>query len=166
MAQGNQVATRSRNDLTDKQAAFVEFMVASGDASASAERAGYQSHPSKAAFELLKSANVLVALQLAVHRALVADAPVARAVILEIATNTTCAARVRLDAAKTLLDRAGHVAPRPREDESTANTPLHEMSTAELRELATRLEGEIAGRARPISATLDAGPDYELDLVG
>ena len=53
-----------------------------------------------------------------VPRRLQASAPIATTVLNEIAADKTVSARVRVDAAKALLDRSGHVAPKtlPRRD--------------------------------------------------
>jgi hypothetical protein len=61
--------------------------------------------------------------------------------------------RVRLEASKAWLDRAGLVAPAPpKEDKNMVEKPLHEMTLEELRALADKLEGELAGRATPVES--------------
>jgi phage terminase small subunit len=158
---GHQLATRQ---LTEMQTTFVRKMSETGDATESARRAGYRgSNAAAAAYDLMQLPHVLAALQIAVRRHLVTDAPMARRVTVEIAQNEDISPKVRLDAAKTLLDRAGHVAPRPRSEDDRTQTPLHEMTTDELRELATRLEGEIAGRAKEIAPT---SSDVVDDVIG
>jgi hypothetical protein len=62
-----------------------------------------------------------------------------------------CGRGSAVDAAKTLLDRAGHIAPRAIVDKATHELSLHELSLGDLRQLAEKLEGEIAGRAKDIS---------------
>ena len=78
--------------------------------------------------------------------------------------NETVSPKVRLDGAKILLERAGHVAPRPTLPADTGETPLHEMTTDELRALAGRLEDEIAGRAKVVPGAM--APAASVDLVG
>jgi hypothetical protein len=60
--------------------------------------------------------------------------------------------RLRYACAKTILDRAGHIAPKAVAQGSTAAKPLNEMSMSELRELADKLENELSGRAKDVSS--------------
>jgi hypothetical protein len=66
--------------------------------------------------------------------------------------------RVRVDAAKTLLDRAGYQA--PKQHEVGKEKAVEEMSTAELHAFIDRTEAELASRATdvsvPVSPTLDS----------
>lgn len=63
--------------------------------------------------------------------------------------------KVKADIAFRLLAIAGYVAPRAQERRG-AEIPLHEMSVAELRDLASELGAEIADRATPITTPTDA----------
>jgi hypothetical protein len=61
--------------------------------------------------------------------------------------------RVRLEASKAWLDRAGLVPPAPpKEDKNMVEKPLNELAIEELRALADRLESELAGRATPVES--------------
>lgn len=156
----------SATRLTDMQSAFVRFMSETGNGPDSAKRAGFRpDHAAAAFYDLMRVPHVLAALQSEVRRNLVADAPMARRVIVEIANNAEISPKVRLDAAKILLERAGHVAPRAAA-EKPADQPLHEMTTDQLRELAGRLEDEIAGRAKVISADTAPAPSQAIDVIG
>jgi hypothetical protein len=92
----------------------------------------------------------------------VEGAPLALSVLVETCRDQAAPARVRVDAAKTILDRAGIAA---RQAPEPGAKPLSDMGTGELRALVERLEGELAGRARPVIApgqeTLEAQePDF------
>lgn len=153
--------------LTERQGAFVAAYAKSSLGTASAIEAGYA--PEWAAVEanrLLRLPIVSAALQFEVRRRITVLAPMALGVLEHLARNEQVADKVRLDAAKTLLDRAGHIAPRAKADSMGADLPLNEMTTAELRSLADKLEGEIAGRAKPVNAANAApAPDQAVDLL-
>ena len=63
-------------------------------------------------------------------------------------------------AAKTLLDRAGHIAPRAN-DNAGQDRPLNEMTRAELHALLARLESELASCAKPVAGN-EGASDAEL----
>lgn len=159
-----EIATRQ---LTDMQSAFVRHLAETGDEGLAASLAGSKrNNPTNTAREMLATPHVLAALQLEVRKRIVSLAPMALGVVETIAKNTQVSAKVRLDAAKILLERAGHVAPKPAA-ERQADAPLHEMTTDQLRELAGRLEDEIAGRAKPVSsATVAPATTQASDLIG
>lgn len=159
-----ELATRN---LTDKQSRFIRFMAESGDSTGAVMRAGYEAaNPAQIAWELLRVPHILAALQNEVRKKLVSGAPMALKIITDIATNSDVNPKTRLDAAKTLLDRAGHIAPRAAAEKPT-DQPLHEMTTDQLRELAGRLEDEIAGRAKPVaSAQAEPADSQAVDMIG
>jgi hypothetical protein len=98
---------------------------------------------------------------------MVVDAPASFAVLRELRDDVDISPKVRFDCARTLLDRAGHVAPRATIDRNQADKPLHELSTDELRTMADRLEGELAERAKPvISARAAPERDDDTDIIG
>jgi hypothetical protein len=57
---------------------------------------------------------------------------------------------IRLGAAKTLLDRAGYIAPKAKDESVDRAKALNEMTTEELRAAADRLDAEIANRAKHV----------------
>jgi hypothetical protein len=77
----------------------------------------------------------------------VEGAPLALSVLFAACRDAETPARVKVDAAKTLLDRAGLSS---RQSPEPGAKPLSDMGTGELRALVERLEGEIAERARPV----------------
>jgi phage terminase small subunit len=72
---GQQIATRQ---LSERQAAFVEHLIETGDAPKAAQLAGFLDRPSREARRLLRIPYVLAALNAAMAAALAEDAPLAR----------------------------------------------------------------------------------------
>ena len=156
------VATR----LTADQARFVEHMSELGDIRAATKLAGLSyAH----GYTLIKQPHILAEIQTNVRRAIVSSAPLALKLIVDLVKDDTVAHKTRLDAAWKLTQMAGHVAPRAAV-EKPGDAPLHEMSTDQLRELAGRLEDEIAGRARPVNDPSSANPAPQepqaIDVIG
>jgi phage terminase small subunit len=153
------LATRN---LTERQSRFVEAYVNGRNITGSAIDAGYsESTASQIGSALLKVPHIQAAVQAGVRHALALDAPLARRVLVDLAQDAHMNPKIRLDAAKTLLDRAGHVAPRPTTDKSAEHQALHEMSIEQLRALADRLESELADRAKPVEPADSAQSDAE-----
>ena len=144
-----QIATRQ---LTDKQTAFVAALIETGDAPTAAQLAGFLDRPSKEAWRLLRIPRVMAAVNAAVQIALAEDAPLARNLLRQYVKDPSMHPKIRLDAAKTLLDRAGHIAPKARDASGGQDKPLNEMSRDELRALVDRYEAELTGRAKLVSA--------------
>jgi phage terminase small subunit len=155
-------------ELTEQQSRFVTEYVDSGDARNAMRLAGYSEATAIAgAHRLLTSPHIARAIGLAVRVRLMNDAPMALRVIEGIARNEEINPKVRLDAAKALIDRAGHVAPRATIDRNQSDKPLHELSTDELRAMADRLEGELAERAKPVISAAAAPEEASpTDLIG
>lgn len=147
---------------------FVEAMATSGNPDDAIKLANEGFSRNKVAYDdLLASPHIILALQIEIRRQLVADAPASFKVLRALRDNDDIAPKIRMDCAKTLLDRAGHVPPRAPLDKGNVAPPLHEMTTDELRGLADTLEGEIADRAKDVSSAPAAPVDtQDIDLVG
>jgi Terminase small subunit len=145
--------TLATRHLTDLQSAFVQSFVESGDAHKAALEAGYAPATARTAgTEILRVPHVAQAVARAVAQRLAMSAPMALAVIEELSSNTDISPKVRLDASKALLDRAGFVPLRAASNNvGKVDTPLHEMSVDELKTLAARLENELADRATDVA---------------
>lgn len=88
-------------------------------------------------------------------------------VISDLAGNPNTPEKLRLEASKAILDRAGHIAPRARSLNDAGQKTLGEMSLDELKATQERLNSELAARAKPVNAqpvTLDSSQD--IDLIG
>lgn len=140
---------------------FIQAYLELGDPVAAARAAGYsKSYYEAVRTKVLTQPHIAFALAAAVHKRFAACAPMAQSVLEHLAQHAV-SERVRADCAKDLLNRAGYVAPRM--PDKATEAPLHELSTDALKALASRLEGELAGRAKPvISAT--AAPEDEQDI--
>ena len=151
--------------LKGSYATFVRAFLKDGNATAAAIVAGFSElDADDTGRRLLQRAEVIAAVQYEVRRGLVVDAPNSIRVLRWLRDNADTQ-KIRLDAAKSLAAMAGHVAPRAAA-EKPADQPLHEMTTDQLRELAGRLEDEIAGRAKVISADAAPAPVHALDVIG
>lgn len=139
-------------DLNEQESAFVDSYMESGDPKTAALSAGYASSTAgNASRVLLLRPSIAWAVAVETRKRLVSHAPMALRVLAHLAEFAE-SEKVQADCAKDLLARAGHVAPRADIDRTSAETPLNEQTTEELRALAARLAGEIAARAKPINA--------------
>lgn len=90
-------------------------------------------------------------------------APAAIAALADILQNGSD--RAKLEAAKTLLDRAG-LSARPRTAEKTQEKSLDSLTLEEVEALLASKEAERAAAAKPVSATELARKDKQLsDLI-
>jgi phage terminase small subunit len=140
-------------ELNTQQRAFVESFIEHGDARRAAKDAGYKETVIRTAdLQMLGAPRVAFAITMAARSRLARAAPMALNT-LEYLAEKAVSEKVRLDASKAILDRAGLVPPAPpKEDPNMVEKPLHEMSTEELRALANKLENEIVGRATPVES--------------
>lgn len=76
------------------------------------------------------------------------DAPMARKVLISIARNKKMPAKLRIDCAKDLLDRAGYTPPKRAEQKLPSGKSLSELTGDELRQAIGQLSGELNSRAR------------------
>jgi phage terminase small subunit len=156
---GTHVATRT---LNQRQTDFVGFFVETGDAHQAALLTGYAEGTARTAgTEILALPHIALAIARAARLRLARGVPLALNT-LEHLVGKAQSEKVRLDAAKAVLDRAGLVPPKDQEDRSTIATPLHEMTTEDLRAMVHRLEDELVGRAK----TVTSEPDSIADVVG
>lgn len=127
-------------ELTEQQAGFVAAFTsetgAIGNASEAARRAGYSvTSAREIGRQLLDKPHVRAAIDDA-NRAQISGKLATKAVeVLEgILNDEQAAPKLRLDAAKTVLDRAGFIAPKAKErpPEGSARKSINSMSVAEL----------------------------------
>jgi len=148
-----------QRELSERQAAFVKAFVATGDAHQSALTAGYAEATARnAGSQLLDSDNVTMAIVQASRQRLARGAPVALNT-LEVLMTKAQSERVRLEASKAWLDRAGLVSLKPPDESREFEKPIHELSINELRALVAyaeanleKGEAELASRAKPVDA--------------
>jgi hypothetical protein len=145
--------------FTDRQKVFIERAAAGIEFHEAGRQAGYsESDIPTAVWRLTQQPAIIAAIQISVARRLALGSGVALRVLNEFVADETLDKRLRVVCAKTLLDRAGHIAPKAVAASQNGAIPLNEMSMADLRQLADKLEGEIAGRAKDVSSA-NAAPE-------
>ena len=138
--------------LTDKQLIFVRTLIETGSREQASIAAGYTgADNSTLAYRALSSPAVNTAVLVETRRRFAALAPVALEVLRKIMCDDTAPKGVRVDAAKAVLDRAGLVAPR-HGDQQGPTKALNEMTREELKSFIDASEGELARRAKDVSA--------------
>ena len=129
------------NQVLDQQRAFAEaYVLGSGNATQAAISAGYSPVSARqTASRLLHTPHVQDAIRRAQAHALKGRlASKALGVLEKILDDDDAPAGVRVDAAKTVLDRAGLSAVRVPDADVDHGKPLEEMTTAELTEFIRR----------------------------
>lgn len=131
----------------------VEFVTNGGNATSAAKVAGYSAKTAgQMGFKLLGNPHVQDAIRAEQRRLLHGDlATKALGVLKSIMENEEAPAGARVDAAKTVLDRAGLVAVRTAQEDQ-ADTPLAQMPVEQLRKIIAAGEDRIS----QLQAELDA----------
>ena len=150
----SQVEEESMRELTDQQQRFViEFTSgngAIGNASEAARRAGYsEKTAAEQGRQLLNKPHVVAAIEEA-NRGLINGSltTLALDVIQKILEDEDANPRLRLDAAKTALDRAGYIAPKAPEAPERLEKPLSELSVQELEDFIRQRRAWTEEKAR------------------
>ncbi len=140
-------------EFTVMQRAFALHIAQGFDPKDAAIKAGYSIVSAREiAYDLLQSPAILVAVQISVAQQLASAAPAALKLLRDVVQDERCDKRLRVVCAKTILDRAGHIAPKAAAPGAAGDVPLNEMSMTDLRALADKLEGELADRAKDVSS--------------
>ena len=133
----------------DQLNALVSTYVETGDLMRAALSAGM---PLERACEALQGQGVRSMVQRAMRQTIdVLAAPYALAVLRRAMLSDS--ERIRVEAARGILDRAGYAAPLPEQNKERG---LSELSPDELRALISGLQSELSEHARPVAS----GPDY------
>ena len=150
------------NSLTDQQRQFVVAFTsdpgAIGNASEAARRAGYSEKSARElGRQLLDKPHVLEAIHDANRRQISGVmATKATALLERVVDDEAQPMKLRVDAAKTILDRAGYVPPKAAEHETPGDRkPVAEMTEAELEAFIRR--GEEAMQQQ--TAMAEDGPE-------
>jgi phage terminase small subunit len=150
--------------LTEQQQRFVaEFVSNGGNGKQACVSAGYAAKSAhQEAYRLLRKPHVLDAVRKEQARVLGTMSAKALHVLDQLLGDTEISPAVRLDAAKTVLDRAGYVSARtPAHAIGSNDQPLNEMTPDELRAFLVAIEAVkaqqpvTAGTARAGSASSD-----------
>ncbi|WP_169728453.1 terminase small subunit [Geminicoccus roseus] len=142
-------------ELTEKQASFVVAYTSTpdaiGNASAAARIAGYSVNSAgEIGRQLLEKPHIIAAVRQAIRDQISLSLAGKAVRYLEaLVDDETAPKKVRLDAAKTILDRAG-IAAMPVQLTDDQPKSLKEMSIDELRALINEAEHDAADRAVPV----------------
>jgi phage terminase small subunit len=118
-----------------QQAFVVEFVTNGGVATKAAIGAGYsQQSARQIASQLLSKPHIQEAIRREQRKRLCGLGSKALSVIESILDDQAAPAGVRLDAAKTVLDRCGFTAETARAEQMYGNKPLEEMTAQELQD--------------------------------
>lgn len=146
-------------EMTDREDDFVMHFVQYGDAIKAAEAAGY-AQAGVQGRAIARRPRVAAAIRIETTRRMQHMAPVALTVLDKIMRDEKAPAGARVDAAKTILDRANYVSDPKRSDRSDEIKPLAEYSMQELEDLVQRLEAQRGSEARDV--TPDSGDNAPL----
>jgi hypothetical protein len=127
--------------LTPKQQSLINNLVSGMSIKAAMSAAGY-SETSRLS-RIFTPAMQAHLRQLMVEK-LAAMAPAALVVLNDLMDDEDASPKIRLDAAKTILDRAGFVPPKASDAPTVGEKALHEMSRDDLAERVHQLQSEIA----------------------
>src|SRR5215470_4230541 len=156
-----QLPVPTSQNLTDRQRAFVERYVETGDSYGAAKASGYGEITSKhAKTDILNKPAVAMAIARLARQRLVSGIPQSIATIEWLRDNAS-SEKVRLDAATRLLGTV-IVAPKAQDQPSEAEKPLHTMTLEELRAKVEYYERALAARAIDVTPK-DPANDPDLD---
>jgi short-subunit dehydrogenase involved in D-alanine esterification of teichoic acids len=133
------------NNFTQKQQSLINNL-ASGMAVNAAMKASGYSNTTRASVAITPAMQAHLR-QLMVEK-LAAMAPAALVVLNDLMDDEDASPKIRLDAAKTILDRAGFVPPKASDAPTVGEKSLHEMSRDELAARVRQIQGEIAVASR------------------
>lgn len=151
--------TAQNRELTNSQETFVELLAAGVGRDLAAAGAGYGQC---AAYSMLNTPAVTQAIARRMRATLQNDAaPLAIKVLMQLTRDETVHAAIRRSAARDLLDRAGYVPPKAA-DADVSDKSIAAMPADELAALVNKLEGELASRAKDVSAPNAPAIDDEL----
>jgi hypothetical protein len=152
-------------ELTPLQQSFIDLLLKGYEPLRAAEAMGYEGIEAfKTARSLIRSPQVQVRM-MGEAGADLRTTGVAKAVktLIDLVDKPGATDKTRLEAAKTLLDRAGFgpsTYAQPKEPDG--EKPLSEMSLGELRDAVQRLERDLSARAKPVDV-IDGEPVSEPD---
>lgn len=157
--------------LDHRQSEFVRLFVEGAHPRQAALGAGYARATAEAAGEqLLQRPHIALAIARAARPRLAKSLPLALGT-LDFLVEKAISERVRLEAAKAILDRCGIVAPRAPDPPAEFEKPIHELTQDQLRALvakwtasAAAAEHELGNRATLVNIDPEADPAD--DLVG
>lgn len=151
------------NQLNEQQDCFAKAVAAGWSPIDAARQAGYpETSVGSTSTRLMQTPHILAYIQIQAARELLQGAPGAIKLLRRfVSEEDKWDPKIRLAAANSLLNRAGFIAPKAVERAGEAGKGLNEMTMDELRAERDKLEGEIAGRAKPVSSAKAAPQDTQ-----
>ena len=144
--------------LTEQQAIFVRECSRGISAEDAARLAGYSS-PLQESYRLKAHAGVQAAIAQETRRFLYTEAaPAAIKLLYDFMVDPKVDAKLRVTCAKTVADRAGFIAPKASNPNALEGKSLVDMTADEMKDMALRIQRELAERAAPI---IDNAPSIE-----
>jgi hypothetical protein len=149
----------SMQPLNEQQRSFATFYVsdpdAAGNGTASAIAAGYAPDCAKqTAYRLLRHDGVHAEVDRLTREALGDHATAALGLLGRAVRDEQAPLKVRVDACKTILDRAGFIPPKAADAPRPPSKPTERLSLAELDVMMVELRAEIAAKAAALEAEL------------
>jgi len=153
-------------EITDRARAFAEAYVngpdTTGNAAASAVASGFSERAARQeGYRLLRHEGVRREIDRLVHDALADHAAAAVQLLGVVIRDERAPLKIRVEACKTVLDRAGHIAPRAGEPPKIGEKTIASMSIAELESYIQEGRERIAREALAIDVTpvmIEANP--------
>lgn len=154
--------TPTGKNLTDMQREFVERVVDGNDGTTAARLAGYSS-PAAQAYHLARIPHVAQEIRARIAARLnTQGATVGLNTLIKIANDDTAPKGARVQAANSLLDRAGFVSKVLDKQRDADEKPISEMSASELEgfigKLASKLDHAAAKRGAEDAEFTESGP--------
>ncbi|WP_336812445.1 hypothetical protein [Bosea sp. MMO-172] len=138
------------NLLSDREDRLVELLAAGTEADIAFALSGYPAETS--AYHLLSTPRISRAIEWRMKQAIkTVLAPRALRYLSDALDDEAISPRIRAAIARDLIEKAGIIAPRAAIQEQSQKT-LAEMSPGELADIVSKLETELASRAKDVSA--------------
>jgi phage terminase small subunit len=143
-----------RATLSEREAIFVRDLGKGYHHTVAATNAGYPA--GNDSYYLLRRPHIQAALASELRRILLTKAaPAATRLLYDFMVDDTKADKIRLECAKTILDRAGFIAPKASENNSLDRKSLIDMTAEELRQASQDILKELGDRS---TVTIDNAP--------
>jgi len=144
--------------LTEKQSIAAHHIAMGVPADVACAIAGYADPPS-AAYALRNNPQVQVAVAQNVRKFLYFEAaPAAIRLQYDFMMDPANDKKLRLSCSKTIADRAGYVPPKAKDHNALDGKNVTEMTADEMKDMALRIQKELADRATPV---IDNAPQLD-----
>jgi hypothetical protein len=160
-ARAKKALDRAGIKLADRQLEMLYYYVSGHDKATACRMAGY---PETASWTLFNRPKMREAIPLVIDAFLIEDAsPAALRALYRIVSDDKSPAGVRVQAANSILDRAGFNAKR-HENKGELHKDMSQMSAVEIEEQIRKLQQAIDDRLRDVTPDDEPAPAQDLDL--